>query len=213
MAACIFRDQQVDSILKYIKTTNSEESQYVFFTKVTNKNGVTTLLICISDGYNIYQQECPSDDLDTYISDSKSETAEEFLSKIRRSVVNNDLKVQLVSDDILLYFNHESFHITCYMTTASERKDLFPYVFFKLAQQVEIGNKEIKTLDDRVVELESQITKNTTNVSMATRYEDNFGGDFKHNKQSKPKLNVGGSLINPRIKKRKAATGVVFGDD
>jgi len=38
-------------------------------------------------------------------------------------------------------------------------------------------------------------------------------GDFKHNKQSKPKPNAGGSLINPRIKKRKAATGVVFGDD
>lgn len=185
--------------LQLLWETECSGQKFLCYTKFSDADSLW--IIGASNGTDVWRVGITEDE----IKDSTQQRGANYLSDVCRTLETGDAQIIKVPNHLLLTLKRgsEQYEFNLYELPAAERRKEIEYLLFKLSSQLLSTQKQLKEVQDHLHEV-----LKTTSSSEHRAFP-----DPKNKPTAKVKKLTGHSLVNPNSKKRKTATGVVFGED
>ncbi|KAL5463875.1 hypothetical protein EMCRGX_G032819 [Ephydatia muelleri] len=184
--------------LQLIRETECSGQNFLCYTKFSDADSLW--MIGASNGTDVWRVGMTEDEIK-----DNTQMRPSYLSNVCSTLESGDAQIMKVHNHLLLTLKcgSEQYEFNLYELPATERRKEIEYLLFKLSSQLLFTQKQLKETQDHLQEV-----LKTTSTSERGAFP-----DPKNKPAAKVKKLVGHSLVNPNSKKRKTATGVVFGED
>ncbi|XP_066932926.1 protein PAXX-like [Clytia hemisphaerica] len=183
------------------------DTKLTVFTK-TDDGDDKSVMMCTCDGCNVFTYTLSDGNITDLVADGGFSDRNSLLDHIRSCFQSNTVKATIFDEYVITRFEKDSLSLTlkCHSTTAVERKTILQYSYLKMADELEKYKARVKELE------ESNNKRSFAEPSTSVITPSIFEPDVKRPKVTKPKVNKNSSIVNPGVRKKKAARGVVFDD-
>lgn len=195
-----FKEQgcNVNALLAVVDTSSGK---FLCFTRLEDDQ----FCLCASDGDDVWRLELTEQSLDSYKEVARLNT-EAYINKFRNSFKENEVDISQDAGKLSMTLGKGSkpLEFSLYECTARMKRKELQYILFRMAESTVSLQSKLDKAESTIETLKQQ-----KGSSIASSGFDS--GDAKKKSQTKtaPKP-AGMSVLNPGMRKRKAAKGVEF---